>query len=93
MGGPGSGDYYRWSKRTTREELRRIDIRYVRKAGLLVSNHKGTLSWNNNGKPSGKIGYTMRKDEMILNYKLQQQNEERETVEQTVPISRTSCDL
>lgn len=91
MGGSGSGDYYRWSKRTTKEELRRIDIRYMRKAGLLKPNHTGTLSWNSNGKPSGIIGYTMRKDAMILNYKYQQQNEEWELVEQTVPISRTQC--
>ena len=30
MGGPGSGDYYRWIKRTTKEELKRIDIRYMK---------------------------------------------------------------
>ena len=78
MGGPGSGDYYRWSKRTTKEELRRIDIRCMKKAGLLVSNHKGTLSWNSNGKPSCEIGYTMSKDAMILSYKFQDTNEEWE---------------
>ncbi len=91
MGGSGSGSYYRWSKRTTKEELRRIDIRYMRKAGLLKPNHTGTLSWNSNGKPSGEIGYTMGKDAMILSYRFENSNEEWEPVEQTVPISRTSC--
>ena len=27
MGGPGSGGWYRWDKRTTTEEIKRIDIR------------------------------------------------------------------
>ncbi len=91
MGGHGSGDYYRWSKRTTKEELKRIDVRYMRKAGLLMPNHTGTLSWTSNGNPSGKIGYTMRKNVMILSYTFQHQNEDWKPVEQTVPISRTSC--
>ena len=93
MGGLGSGDYYRWSKRTTKEELRRIDIRYMRKAGLLLPNHQGTLSWNCNGEPSGEIGYTMRKDKMVVNYALEKSGSESESVEQTIPISRTSCNF
>ncbi len=91
MGGPGSGSYYRWSKRTTKEELKRIDIRYMKKAGLLIADHKGTLSWNCNGEPSGKIGYTMHRDEMILKYSFQEPNKGWVPVEQTIPISRTSC--
>ena len=91
MGGHGSGDYYRWSKRTTKEELRRIDLRYMRKAGLLTPNRKGTLSWSSNGEPTGEIGYTMLTDSMTLNYSIKNADDEWEPIEQLVPFSRTSC--
>ena len=90
MGGPGSDSYYRWSKQTTKEELKRIDIRYMKKAGLLKPDRKGTLSWTSNGKPSGEIRYTILKDKMILNYRFQEQDEVWKPVEQTILIRRTT---
>lgn len=58
---------------------------------MLFPNHRGTLSWNCNGDPRGEIGYTMHKDKMVVNYALQKPGSESESVEQTIPISRTSC--
>lgn len=44
MGGIGSGNWYRWDKRTTIEETKRIDIRYMRQQGLLKPGWSGSLS-------------------------------------------------
>ena len=67
MGGRGSGSYYRSSSRTTCEEVRRIDIRYLRKQGLLQPNRAGSLTWNTGGEPSGDIRYTMFENTIELN--------------------------
>jgi hypothetical protein len=61
MGGPGSGGWYRWNKRATTEEIKRIDIRYLKKNGLLSPGRR-SLSWSSGGEPSGYIQYTMRSE-------------------------------
>lgn len=46
MGGRGSGTWYRWDKKTTCEEVKRVDIRYLQKQGYLKTARFGTLSWS-----------------------------------------------
>jgi hypothetical protein len=41
MGGKGSGSYYRWNKKTTCEEIRRIDVRHLRKMGWWKKSNTG----------------------------------------------------
>ena len=33
MGGSGSGNRYRWNKQTTLDDVKRIDIRYMKSGG------------------------------------------------------------
>ena len=92
MGGIGSGRYYRRSSRTTCEEVKRIDIRYLRKHGLLQPNRTGSLSWNIGGEPTGNIRYTMLEYKMILNFKARGYwDEEWESIEQRVWVDSTPC--
>jgi len=90
MGGPGSGGWYRWDKRTTTEEVKRIDIRHLKKHGLLSSGRR-TLSWNCGGESSGFIHYTMHPDCMILDYRFRRNGGEWEPVNQTIQFSETAC--
>jgi hypothetical protein len=90
MGGPGSGSWYRWDKRTTTEEVKRIDIRHLKKHGLLSSG-KRTLSWNCGGEPSGYIVYIMHPDCMILDFKFRRNGGEWELVNQTINFDETNC--
>ncbi|WXG55377.1 MAG: hypothetical protein ROD09_11150 [Candidatus Sedimenticola sp. (ex Thyasira tokunagai)] len=46
MGGLGSGNWYRWDKKTTAEEVHRVDIRYLKKQGYLTPGYMGWLSWS-----------------------------------------------
>ncbi len=90
MGGHGSGQYYRGSSRTTCEEVKRIDMRYLKKQNLLKPNYYGSLSWNCGGEPSGHIHYSMFDDKMILKYSYRQYgDDEWHPVEQTVWFDRT----
>lgn len=92
MGGRGSGTWYRWDKRTTCEETRRIDIRYLRRQNMLRPNSTGSLSWNIGGEPSGNIGYTMYESTMVLNFRYQQYgDDEWESAQQTIWFDETPC--
>ena len=92
MGGFGSGRYYRGSTRTTCEEVKRIDIRYLRQNGLLQPNRARSLFWSTGGEPTGNIGYTMLEDEMILNFNVRGYwDEEWESIEQRIWFDETPC--
>jgi hypothetical protein len=82
MDGPGSGVWYRWDKRTTTEETKRIDIRYLKKHGLLSPGRR-SFFWSSGGESSGYIRYTMYSDCIILDYKFRRNGGEWETVKQT----------
>ena len=90
MGGPGSGNWYRWDKRTTTEEVKRIDIRFMKKHGYLSPGRR-TLSWSCGGESSGYIQYTMYSDCMILDYKFRRNGGEWEPVKQTIWFDETDC--
>lgn len=93
MGGLGSGRYCHWSKSTTMEETKRIDIRYMRRRGFLRSGHFGSLSWTYNGEPSGDIRFTCHADRIVFNYRYRSGGDEWESVEQSVCFDRTPCHL
>lgn len=54
MGGFGSGRWYRYDTRGTVEGCQRIDVRHLRKAGLLAL-WVFPLSWTRGAEPSGSI--------------------------------------
>ena len=91
MGGPGSGQWYRWNKKDTTEANKRIDIRYLKKQGYLVPGYRGTLSWNCNGKPSGWIQFATLQDAIILEYRFRRNGGEWQDVNQRITITRTAC--
>ena len=91
MGGPGSGDWYRWGKKTTTDEVKRIDIRYMRKQGLLKPGAQGSLNWTCRGEPSGNVRYTCYPHELQLHYRYRKNNEDWQPVEQRITLERTRC--
>ena len=65
MGGPGSGTWYRWDKKTTIDDVRRVDIRYMNKHGLLRSLGSGTLSWSRNDVQTASIRFRIEEDRLV----------------------------
>jgi hypothetical protein len=83
--------YYRWNKKTTMEETKRIDIRYMKNRGLLKPFKTGSLNWSVGGEPSGDIRYTCHHDYLQLNYRYRENGEEWQPVEEKVFFDRTPC--
>ena len=69
MGGLGSGNHWRYGTRSTCEASSRIDLRFMRKAGLLKTGTRGTLSWSRGGEKNGSIQYRVHPHSLELDYK------------------------
>ena len=92
MGGPGSGNWYRWNKKITCEEVRRIDIRDLKKRGWLEPCCRRQMFWECNGKDAGNIEYQVTENALILSYRSRSNpNTEWEDIEETVRFDRTPC--
>jgi len=90
MGGYGSGPQ---SSNPDTDEAKRIDIRYMRKHGLLQPGSMGSLSWMRRGTPNGYIWYTVAQDaeDISLNYKVRQYDEDWQPMNYAVRLDVTPC--
>jgi hypothetical protein len=93
MGGHGSGRYCRWSNTITIEEVKRIDIRYFRRQGVLRPNCAGSLNWTCGGEPAGDIRYSCYADRIVFNYHYRSSGSDWEPVEVTTYFDRTPCHI
>jgi hypothetical protein len=55
MGGVGSGNYYRFDKKTTADDCHSVDIRHLHRHGLLKLGGWFSLRWSRAGRESGSI--------------------------------------
>jgi hypothetical protein len=55
MGGVGSGNRYRFDKKTTTEECHSVDVRYLHREGLLEPGRWFSLRWSRAGSETGSI--------------------------------------
>ena len=92
MGGMGSGSWFRWGKKTTTEEVHRVDIRYLHKQGLLrCPGSTGSLSWSRGGEQTGSVRYRIEQDRLVLMYRYRLHGEDWRDVEEQVWFDRTPC--
>jgi len=90
MGGPGSGNHWRWSSKGVCEQYKRIDIRYMRKRGMLHPGSGGSLSWSCGGEPAGSINYRTHYHDLELNYRVNSGGEDWEPINEHIRLeSRT----
>ncbi len=88
MGGYGSG---RHSYKPVTSQVNRVDIRYMRRRGLLQPGTKGTLSWKCGDRPSGNVGYKIEGNTLTLVYSVRPRGGDWEPVILRVPIVRVPC--
>jgi len=55
MGGEGSGNWYRFDKKTTTGECHSVDVRYLHREGLLKLGRWFTLRWSQAGRKTSSI--------------------------------------
>ena len=86
MDGPGSGNYLRWSAKSTTGSQHRVDIRRMRQQGRLEQGTIGWLSWS-----TRTISYRVEAKCLILNYRYRPIDGEWEDVKETVIFDWTVC--
>lgn len=89
MGGPGSGNHLRSGTRGACEDQKRIDIRYMRKHGMLKPGSAGTPSWNRGDEPTGWIRYRTHPASLELDYRYREGGGEWESVNEHIRFSET----
>jgi len=91
MGGLGSGYWDRWGTKDTTEQCHRVDIRYLKREGLLKPGYFGSLTWSRGGEETGSIRYRIEQNRMVLLYRHRPYGHEWEDVEESVYFDRTPC--
>lgn len=91
MGGKGSGNWCRWNTKTTTDDVKKIDIRLMKRKGWFIPGHKGSLKWTSNGEPSGNINYTCHNNSLTLNYRFRNHGEEWQPVTQIIQLDSSAC--
>ncbi|PLS83441.1 MAG: hypothetical protein CYG60_21970 [Actinobacteria bacterium] len=100
MGGVGSGNRYRFDKKTTTGETQSLDVRYLHREGLLESCHSFSLRWSRAGRETGSIGGRVEgnpgdlPEGVVLSYRHRGgAGREWEDVRETVPLEWTPCNF
>jgi hypothetical protein len=98
MGGEGSGNWYRFNKKTTTGECHSVDVRYLHREGLLKLGRSFTLRWSQAGRKTGSIRGAVigeRKPEgVILTYRRRSgPGDEWEDVQEPVPLDLDGLQL
>jgi hypothetical protein len=98
LGGEGSGNWYRFNKKTTTGECHSLDVRYLHREGLLIPGHSFSLRWSLAGRETGSIRVAVegsdRPERMLLLYRHRSGPEyEWEDVHEPVSLEWTACNF
>jgi hypothetical protein len=98
LAGVGSGNWYRFNKKTTTEEGYSVDVRYLHRNGLLKPGHYFSLRWSRAGRETGSIRGVVsgdgRPEQVILLYRHRRGlGGEWEDVREPVELAWTACNF
>jgi hypothetical protein len=98
VGGVGSGNWYRFNKKTTTDVCHSLDVRYLHRNGLLSPRGWFSLRWSRAGRESGSIRGVMegsdRRDRVTLLYRHRGGlGGEWEDVQEPVELDWTPCNF
>lgn len=91
MGGPGSGNWYRWNSRDTTDGYQRLDIRDIHRERLLVSGSSGTSRWWRGERQTGSISWWTRSDDELVTALTLAYTVAGESLWYQVPVAWTPC--
>jgi hypothetical protein len=92
MGGPGSGNRWRYGAKSTTDDYRTLDVRRWAREGVLVPGYRGGWQWARNGEIVASIQMRAEQDRVILNYR-HRSNGEWKNEQYPVRVVRTPCNL
>jgi hypothetical protein len=92
LGGLGSGNRYRFDKKTTTEQCHCLDVRDLYREGLLKPGTCFRSSWSRAGKEIASIRGFVYRDRVVLSYR-HRRGAEWEDVKEPVPLEWTPCNF
>jgi hypothetical protein len=94
VGGVGSGNWYRFNKKSTTNECQSIDVRYLHRNDLLQPGRSFSLRWSRAGRQTGSIGGVTQDDRVTFFYRHRRgSGGDWEDVKETVSLEWTSCNF
>jgi len=98
MGSAGSGNWYRFNKKSTTEECRSLDVRRLRREGLLKPARLFSWSWSRAGREVASIGALVEGHDgpervVLLFRRTRGPSGEWEDVRECVPLFWTACNF
>jgi hypothetical protein len=94
VGGLGSGQWYRWNKRRTIEDCRRLDVRLIHRSGVFEQPGFPFLwEWKDQaaGETTASIRLRYEPDRVVLSFRFKSGGGDWDDLEQIVPLSWTPC--
>lgn len=92
MGGIGSGRRHQGGKDTT-SDMRALDVRWLRRKGLLIPWRSFSLCWTRNGREVGSIQIRVEPDSVMLNYRSRSNGGDWQSMEYPVHMEWTDLHL
>jgi len=94
LGGVGSGNRYRFDKKTTTEECHGLDVRDLHRDGLLKSGSSFSTRWLRGDRQTGSISGFVHQDRVLLSYRQRSGlGSEWEDVKEPVSLEWTPCNF
>ena len=98
MGGVGSGNWYRFDRKTTTGEYHSIDMHYLHREGSLKPARWFSLRWSRAGRETGSIRGVVvgsdRPERVLLHYRHRSgPGAEWEDVQETVSLGWSTCNF
>jgi len=93
MGGMGSGRRWHISANDTVEDYRSLDIRRLKRDGLLTPGSNFGWKWTRDEETVASINIKVEFNQVILNYRYRSYGEEWQSIEYPVQLTRTECHL
>ena len=93
MGGPGSGNHWRFSAKATTDDFRALDARLLARESMLQPGRGGSWSWIRDGEIVASIIIRAERNRIVLEYRHRSNREEWVDEKYPVRIERTRCHL
>lgn len=93
MGGFGSGRWYRWGDtRTTLDDVKRLDVRWLSRQGYLQPWARAMVTWHQREQQTGSVRVAMVDGRLVVEYRYRTRGaEDWEDVRQVITLDWTAC--
>jgi len=92
MGGTGSGRHWQFGADTT-DSYRSIDVRWLKREGILNPGESRQITWSRNGEVTGSINVRAEQDRMILTYRHRSNGSDWKDACYPVRLEATPCHM